>query len=61
METDAPQQDHRKKLADSILDVGKKAFDPLSDPASKEAAQREFQQLIDGYVIRTGVLHRRGF
>ncbi|KAL0941160.1 protein required for cell [Colletotrichum truncatum] len=48
METDTPGKDPRSKLADSILDAGKRAFDPSADPASKEAAQREFQQLIDG-------------
>ncbi|KAF6826606.1 protein required for cell [Colletotrichum plurivorum] len=47
METDAPGTDRRKKLADSILDAGKRAFDPASDASAKEAAQREFQQLIN--------------
>ncbi|KAF6809620.1 protein required for cell [Colletotrichum sojae] len=47
METDAPGTDRRKKLADSILDAGKRAFDPSSDASAKEAAQREFQQLIN--------------
>ncbi|KAF9877591.1 hypothetical protein CkaCkLH20_04726 [Colletotrichum karsti] len=48
METDTPGEDPRKKLADSILETGKRAFDPSADTVSKEAAQREFQQLIDG-------------
>ncbi|KAF4817795.1 RNA polymerase II assembly factor RTP1 [Colletotrichum siamense] len=48
MESDTPEKDPKSKLADGILDTGKRAFDPSADAASKEAAQREFQELIDG-------------
>lgn len=48
METDSPEKDPKSKLADGILDAGKRAFDPSADAASKEAAQREFQELIGG-------------
>ncbi|KXH58136.1 hypothetical protein CSAL01_10617 [Colletotrichum salicis] len=48
MEPNTPEKDPRSKLADEILSVGKRAFDPSSDAASRAAAQEDFQKLIDG-------------
>ncbi|KAK1999748.1 hypothetical protein LX36DRAFT_655171 [Colletotrichum falcatum] len=48
METNSPGRDRRSKLADDVLDAGKRAFDPTADAASREAARNEFQHLIDG-------------
>ncbi|TQN73280.1 RNA polymerase II assembly factor RTP1, partial [Colletotrichum shisoi] len=47
METDTPERDRQSKLAGDVLDAGKRAFDPAIDVASREAAQREFQHLIN--------------
>ncbi|WQF81897.1 Putative RNA polymerase II assembly factor Rtp1 domain 2 [Colletotrichum destructivum] len=47
METDTPGRDRQSKLAGDVLDAGKRAFDPATDVASREAAQREFQHLIN--------------
>lgn len=60
MESDTPGKDHRSQLAESLLDAGKRAFDPSSDAASIEAAQREFHQLIDGYVDATRGRYKQG-
>ncbi|KAM0323012.1 hypothetical protein ACHAQA_009111 [Verticillium albo-atrum] len=43
-----PTTDSRQKLADMLLDVGKRAFDPASEPASSDAALKEFHALVDG-------------
>ncbi|KAK1689703.1 hypothetical protein BDP55DRAFT_691195 [Colletotrichum godetiae] len=48
MEPNTPEKDPRSKLADEVLSVGKRAFDPSSDAASRAAAQEDFQKLIDG-------------
>lgn len=36
-------------LADKLLDAGKRAFDPSSDPGAREDALSQFRGLIDGY------------
>ncbi|KZL82692.1 protein required for cell [Colletotrichum incanum] len=48
METDTPGTDRQSKLADEVLNAGKRAFDPSADATSREAARKEFQHLIDG-------------
>ncbi|KAM0284530.1 hypothetical protein ACHAQH_001896 [Verticillium albo-atrum] len=38
----------RQTLADALLDVGKRAFDPATGPTSSDVALKEFNALVDG-------------
>lgn len=44
----AESKDESQTLANSLLEIGKRAFDPSADSVAAEAAKGEFYALIDG-------------
>lgn len=43
-------KESRQTLADTLLDVGKRAFDPTTEPTSRDLALKEFNSLVEGNV-----------
>lgn len=41
-------KESRQTLADTLLDVGKRAFDPTTEPTSRDLALKEFNSLVEG-------------
>ena len=50
MDKDASPNPDRRELVASLVDTGKRAFDPSSDVALRKSGEKDFNELLDRFV-----------